>query len=111
MPGFEWSVKLGDVLTVLGALFVGAAILYNRGGSEARAGMSLSHLADQVTGMKDELKELAKVITTLAVQDTKITNLLQQFTMLQRNVEDLRRGAGFVSTPARGNVDGEYPKS
>lgn len=107
MIDFEWTIKFGDVLTVVGAAFVGGSILYKRGGNEVRSGLTLKSLTDEVKDMKDKLELLAKVITQLAVQDTKITNLAQQFTMLQRNVEDLRRGNGFVH--GRTGVDGEYP--
>lgn len=58
--------------------------------------------------MQDQLKKLADVVTALAVQTVRVDNLGQNLTMLQRTVEDLRRGAGWVSTPARSNIDGEY---
>jgi hypothetical protein len=32
---FEWTVKLGDILTMAGAVMVAFAFLYNRGGKEA----------------------------------------------------------------------------
>jgi hypothetical protein len=108
MVDFEWTVKLGDVLTVAGALFVGGSILYKRGGSEAKSGLTLINLTGEFKDMKEELKGLAKVITQLAVQDTKLTNVIQQVTMLSQTVEDLRRGAGWVATPARKSVDGQY---
>jgi hypothetical protein len=64
-------------------------------------------LQTDVTDMKDELKELAKVVIQQAVQTKEIENLREQLTMTQRNVEDLRRGNGFVMGSRRG-IDGEY---
>lgn len=108
MIDFEWTVKFGDLLTLAGATFVGGTLLYKRGGTDNQSKFSLTTLSSKVQDMTEELKELAKVITQLAVQDTKITNVIQQMTMLQRNVEDLRRGTGWVASPARVSVDGEY---
>lgn len=106
MIDFEWTIKLGDMLTVAGAAYVGSTLLYKRGGNEARAGQMVQGIAEEIEEMKGELKELAKVITALAVQDTKITNLGEQVIMIQRNVEDLRRGTGYVK--GRTAIDGEY---
>ena len=71
---------------------------------------SNKHLKDKVEGMKEELEKLSEVITQMAVQTIRVDNLNQQVTMLQRTVEDLRRGPGWVGTPARKSIDGEYPE-
>ena len=60
--------------------------------------------------MQEQLKKLADVVTQLAVQTVRIDNIGTQYTMLQRTVEDLRRGTGWVASPARASVDGEYSK-
>jgi hypothetical protein len=60
----------------------------------------------EVRDMREELKKLAQVIIQQAVQTKEIENLREQLTMVQRTVEDLRRGNGFVR--GRGGVDGEY---
>lgn len=109
MIDFEWTIKLGDMLTVLGAVYVGTTLLYKRAGKVATDDRMVQGIAEEIEEMKDELKALAKVITTLAVQDIKIANLGQQITMLYRNVEDMRRGSGYVANPARSTIDGEYP--
>lgn len=70
---------------------------------------SNKRLESEVVDMKDELKKLAQVVITQAVQKTEIDNLQQQMVMLQRNIEDLRRGNGYVRGN-RGGVDGEYDK-
>jgi hypothetical protein len=44
---FEWTVKLGDILTMGGAVMVAAAFLYNRGGKEAGDSMTLQALAKE----------------------------------------------------------------
>jgi hypothetical protein len=65
-------------------------------------------LKEEIHEMNTELAELKKVVVVQAVQTTRIDNIRDQLTMLQRNVEDLRRGDGFVQS-RRSGVDGEYP--
>jgi hypothetical protein len=108
---FEWTVKFSDILVMLGALYVGTTVLLKRVKNDGSSQHLVQGIAEDIEGVKDELKALAKVITDLAVQDTKITNLSNQYFMLQRTVEDLRRGSGWVSSPARDSVDGLYDRN
>jgi|SRR5277367_2700945 len=71
-----------------------------------RADFNSKAVKDDIMEMKEELHQLAEVIVIQAVQTSKIENLTSQVVMLQRNLEDLRRGDGFVRSH-RG-VDGEY---
>ena len=68
---------------------------------------STKTLKEQLDGMQQELKKLAEVITTQAVQTTRIDNLNSQVTMMGRDLSDLRRGNGFI-VRSRGGIDGEH---
>ena len=68
---------------------------------------SNKNLEKKMETMQTELKKLAEVVITQAVQTAQIQNLASQITMIQRNDEDLRRGNGFVK--GRQSIDGEYP--
>lgn len=87
------------VQTLIFLLGVYGMVAYNN--------VSNKSLKAEVVEMKEELKKLAAVIVQQAVQTERLENLQQQVTLLQRNVEDLRRGNGFVR--GRTGVDGEYP--
>lgn len=64
--------------------------------SDATQKNNADSLRADVNAMKEELRKLTEVIITQAIQTTRIENLAELVTMLQRNVEDLRRGNGFV---------------
>jgi hypothetical protein len=98
---FEWTVKLGDLLTMGGALMVAAAFLYNRGGKEAGDQMTLRSLSKEFKEMKTEFKAFSETLAKIAVQETKIELLMQWY-------DELRRGVGFIQEPRRSNIDGEY---
>ena len=72
-----------------------------------RTNATTEALKDEIKGMNEELKQLKEVVIVQAVQTNRLDNLSSQVTVLQRNLEDLRRGNGFVR--GRQGVDGEYP--
>ncbi len=69
---------------------------------------SNKNLKAEFLNMQEQLKKLSEVITQMAVQTIRVDNLSEQFTLLHRTVEDLRRGTGYVKAP-RPTLDGEYP--
>ena len=100
---FEWTIKLGDLLTMFGAICVAAAFLYNRGGKEAGEQMTLKALSQGFKELKAEVKGFGDALQTVAVQETKIDLLMKWY-------DELRRGEGFIQEPRRGNIDGEYKR-
>lgn len=68
--------------------------------------MHTDALREDVRGMKEELKGLAEVITVQAVQSTRIDHIQAQMLSIDKRVEDMRRGKGYVRE--RRSVDGEY---
>ena len=105
---FEWTIKLGDLLTMFGAVSVAAAFLYNRGGKEAGDHMTLRSLSEGFKELKKEVKAEMKsfgdTLQTIAVQETKIDLLMKWY-------DELRRGEGYVQSDVRrGNIDGEYKR-
>ena len=97
--GFEWTVKLGDLLTVAGALFVAAAFLHKRGGQEMGMQVTLESLANELRDLKDQFKTFGDTLTQVATQEVKINLLMKWY-------DELRRGDGFVRG-SRG-IDREY---
>ena len=58
--------------------------------------------------MQDEFKELGKLLIGVARFDEKLSNMDRRVTAHGREIEDLRRGNGFISGH-RDRIDGEYP--
>jgi len=51
---------------------------------------------EEITEMKDELKKLNEVVTTVAVQKKEIENLQSQITTLTKWYDELRHGVGMI---------------
>jgi hypothetical protein len=97
-----------EYMGLAGIVFQTIIILLGGYGLVLRNDWSNKNLEARMVAMQEELKKLAQVIIQQAVQTKEIENLHSQLTMLQRTVEDLRRGNGFVR--GRGGVNGEYDK-
>jgi hypothetical protein len=97
-----------EYMGLAGIVFQTIIILLGGYGLVLRNDWSNKNLETRMVAMQEELKKLAQVIIQQAVQTKEIENLHSQLTMLQRTVEDLRRGNGFVR--GRGGVNGEYDK-
>jgi hypothetical protein len=95
---FEWTVKLGDILTMAGAVMVAAAFLYNRGGKEAGDQMSLNALSKEFKEMKTEFKTFSETLQKIAVQETKIELLMQWYDELRRGLASSRSRAAPTLT-------------
>ena len=83
----EWLIGLG-VQTVLFLAGGYAMVLKNDWSNKV--------LEDRMDAMGGEMQKLAQVITQLAVQDVRINNLTSQLISVDKRVEDLRRGNGYV---------------
>jgi cob(I)alamin adenosyltransferase len=62
-----------------------------------RTNWSTLDLKEDLKAMQEELHKLAEVVTIQAVQTARIDHLSERLTLLQRNLEDLRRGDGWIN--------------
>lgn len=53
-------------------------------------------LRQDMSDMREELKKLSEVVIVQAIQTTRLDNLTTLLASVERRVEDLRRGNGFV---------------
>lgn len=56
-------------------------------------------LRTQMTDVTQELKKLSEVVTIQAVQTIRLDNLTALVATCQRQIEDLRRGDGYITRP------------
>lgn len=88
-PGFEWTIRAGDLLTFIGGCGVAAAFLYRRGGDDATIKMTLKMMTDDLAEMKTEFKAFGETLKKVALQEMQIGLLMKWY-------DELRRGKGIV---------------
>jgi hypothetical protein len=93
------ALSIQTLLYLLGVLVISIR-------SDTRQKVYTERLQQDMNDMKQELKKLAEVIIQQAVQTTQLNNLASQVTSIERRVEELRHGNGWVT--GRAGIDGEY---
>jgi hypothetical protein len=104
MKGTVWMPP--EYITVAGILL--QTVLYLLGGYAViiRNGEGNRVLREQIQGIQIELKSLAHVVTQMAVQDERLNNQGHRLNEMDKRIEALRRGDGFIAG-SRG-VEKEY---
>jgi len=97
---FDPSITMGAVLNA-GVLLVGFVVAFTRIGGR------IDLLAQRMQAVETSLEKSADTDKRLTTLEERLTNHVQMLTIAQRDISDLRRGAGFI-TAARRQVDGEY---
>jgi len=100
MFAFEWTFRAGDVLTMIGGLFVAAAFLYRRGGQEMGMRIALDALTKQLEVMQAEIKKISEVLINQADQNRRIIHL-------EEDLRELRHGHGWIQ--GTHGIDREFP--
>ena len=65
-------------------------------------------LKDQISAIQVEIKGLANVVVQQAIQTTRLDGLSERVTLIDKRVEDMRHGRGYVVRDQRKGVEGEY---
>jgi fructoselysine-6-P-deglycase FrlB-like protein len=107
---FDPTINAGNLIVVGLALIGLIASWYKFGGR-------LDMLEYRVKAVEDTLKLIAQAIEKLSDNEKQIallgahvTAIDGQLSVLSKEVSDLRRGEGFIQSPRRANVDGEYSR-
>jgi EAL domain-containing protein (putative c-di-GMP-specific phosphodiesterase class I) len=96
---FNPTIDIGDVFKVLVYLGAGLWFISRMQGRVDLLAKEIKSLQDVVRVQSTQLADFAKALIDLARQEERIN-------AIDRRVEDLRRGQGFI----QGVVDGEYPR-
>lgn len=107
---FEPTINAGNLIMI-------AMIAVSIVGGWYKFGGRLDIIEYRVKAIEDTLKTLSEVLKSIAntdkqmaVLDSRQLAVESAVATLSKDVSDLRRGEGFIQTPRRGNVDGEYSR-
>jgi hypothetical protein len=92
-------IDVGELLKALIYLGAGLWFLARMQGRIDMLGKEIKTLQDDVHLQSNQMTEFAKVLVDLARQEERLN-------AIDRRVEDLRRGQGFIQNA----IDGEYPR-
>lgn len=91
----DWNFRIGDVAVIMS--LAGTCIFYAfRSGRFAE---NILTMQKEITELKEVAKSLAVIITAQAVQTVRQDSQGERLNILDKRVEDLRHGEGFIVKP------------
>jgi len=96
----EYVTLIGIIVQTIFWLAGGYAMVIRNDGSN-------KIIKEEVEAIQAEIKALSKIVSQMAVQEERLTNLSVRMNMFDRRMDDVVRQAGWVT--GRRIVDGEYP--
>lgn len=92
----DWGIRISDIMVAGGML--GSVIFYSfKAGALTK---SIELMETQIKALEEVSRTIAGTLTTLAVQKSQIERI-------ERDIDGLRRGEGFV-IQRRVTIEGEY---
>lgn len=79
---FDWTISLGHLITIVGFIFGGGGFIYAMKGE-------VKELRQDVRDVKSRLDKFGDILVAIGRQDERMT-------ALDRRVDDLQHGRGFV---------------
>ncbi len=89
MPLIEYSISIGNILTILGVVGSTMALLYNMKGDISIVKHDIHYLQESHKALTEAFTQLGKVLTQVAVQDNRMN-------MVEKRLDELAHGRGYV---------------
>jgi len=89
LPVIEYSISLGNILTILSVVGSVMAFIWTMKTDIIIIKSDVSYLQKSQAVLTEAFSQFGKVLTTIAVQDSRIT-------MTEKKLDELSHGQGFV---------------
>src|SRR5258705_8076562 len=89
MPIIEYTISVGNILTIVGVVGSTMALLYSMKGDIVVVKHDIHYLQESHRALTEAFTNLGKVLTQVAVQDNRLN-------MMERRMDELSHGEGFV---------------
>lgn len=90
MNGIDWSISLGNILTILSVIGSVITLVYSMKNDISILKRDIDYLQDSHKALTEAFNQLGRVLTQVAVQDQRIN-------MLEKRVDEIAHGKGFVA--------------
>jgi DNA repair ATPase RecN len=87
--GIDYTVSIGNILTIFSVIGSVMALLYNMKGDISIVKHDIHYLQESHKALTEAFAQLGRVLTQVAVQD-------QRMNMLEKRLDELAHGEGIV---------------
>jgi hypothetical protein len=102
----EMTISLGNIFTILSFLVVVVVYIVTIRGDAKVLNVRLLAIDLQMSEFKAEIRKLAEVVTKQVLADQRISTMNDQITLLQKQLDEVRHGEGFVFPLSRKAASG-----
>lgn len=88
---FDATLKIAEVITLLGG---GGVLAYRLGRASQRLEAAMEMQRTQITELQQEVKEVGKVLTVVALQDQRLDMLTSRVDRIDQRTSAMYRGDG-----------------
>lgn len=89
LPPIDYTISVGNILTVLCVTGSVMALLYSMKGDIMIVKHDLHYLQESHKSLTEAFRQLGKVLTQVAVQDNRINNM-------EKKIDELAHGKGLI---------------
>lgn len=89
MPIMEWSISLGNILTIVSVVGAATTFIWTMRGDINVVKNDIRYLQDSQKALTEAFSQLGKILTSVAVQDARIN-------MIEKKMDELAHGRGYV---------------
>lgn len=89
MPMIEYTVSLGNILTIITVVGAVMTFIWNMKGDINIVKNDVRYLQESQKALTEAFSQLGKILTAVAVQDTRIN-------MIEKKMDELAHGHGYV---------------
>ena len=95
MPFIEYSVSLGNILTIISVIGAATTFIWTMRGDINIVKNDIRYLQESQKALTEAFSQLGKILTSVAVQDTRLN-------MIEKKVDELAHGHGYVDSRKAG---------
>lgn len=88
-PAIQYEVSLGNILTILSVVGAVMTFIFTMKGDINIVKSDIHYLQESQKSLTEAFSQLGKILTSVAVQDTRIT-------MVEKKIDELAHGQGYV---------------
>lgn len=91
MPFMEWSISLGNILTIISVVGAATTFIWTMRGDINIVKNDIRYLQESQKALTEAFSQLGKILTSVAVQDTRLN-------MIEKKLDELAHGHGYVDS-------------
>lgn len=92
----DWSFRAGDLVTVVGYIFVGLSVIFMMRNDIRSLAVKVSFLKDTVDKQSIEIGKFGELLTIMARFEERLVAIRSDMQQLRKDIDELRHGKGFI---------------